>query len=37
MGNYLLAKEANGAEHFLVLFRPDGTQENCLLDPEGLV
>src|SRR5215469_13836835 len=37
MRDDLLAKEAKGVEYFVVRCRPDGTQQNCLLDPEGFV
>ena len=37
MRNHLLAKEAKGVEYFLVHCRPDSTQQNGLLDPEGFV
>ena len=35
--DYMLAKEANGMEHFLVLGRSHGAQQNCLLDAERFV
>src|SRR5215831_10108279 len=37
MRNYLLAEEADGMEHLLVLRRPDGAQQNRFLDAEGFV
>ena len=37
MRDHLLAKEAKSVEYFVVGCRPDGTQQNGLLDPEGFV
>ena len=37
MRDHLLAKEAKGLKYFLVRSRPDGTEQNGLLDPEGFV
>src|SRR5215471_13342946 len=37
MRDHLLAKEAKSVEHLLMRRRPDGTQQNGLLDPEGFV
>jgi len=33
----VFAEEAEGVEHLLVLRRPDGAQQDCFLDAEGLV
>src|SRR5499427_6712469 len=37
MRDHLLAKEAKSVQHLLVRRRPDGAQQNGLLDPEGFV